>query len=120
MIVLKLVRRGRRHLALYDIIAANKRAKCDGKCIEKLGTYNPLKEVSDVVLFEEKIIRRLEEGAKMSDTVRSIFSKAGLLFKWHVNQGVKKGKISENVKKKRILDFEKNKKNIKNFQFQIR
>ena len=56
MVILKLVRRGRRHLALYDIIAANKRAKCDGKCIEKLGTYNPMKEISDVVLYEDKII----------------------------------------------------------------
>ena len=56
MVILKLVRRGRRHLALYDIIAANKRAKCDGKCIEKLGTYNPMKETSDVVLYEDKII----------------------------------------------------------------
>lgn len=120
MVILKLVRRGRRHLALYDIIAASKRAKCDGKCIEKLGTYNPMKEISDVVLYEDKIIKRLNDGAKMSSTVRSILSKAGVLFRWHIEQGVIKGKVKKEEKDKRIAEFEKNKKNIKNFQFQIR
>ena len=47
MVILKLVRRGRRHLALYDIIAATNRAKCDGKCIDNLGTYNTMKERYD-------------------------------------------------------------------------
>ena len=103
MVILKLVRRGRRHLALYDIIAASKRAKCDGKCIEKLGTYNPMKEISDVVLYEDKIIKRLNDGAKMSSTVRSILSKAGVLFRWHIEQGVIKGKVKKEEKDKRIL-----------------
>ena len=120
MVILKLVRRGRRHLALYDIIAANKRAKCDGKCIEKLGTYNPMKEISDVVLYEDKIIKRLNDGAKMSSTVRSILSKAGVLFTWHIEQGVIKGKVKKEERDKRIADFKKNRKIIKNFQFQIR
>ena len=111
MVILKLVRRGRRHLALYDIIAANKRAKCDGKCIEKLG---------DVVLYEDKIIKRLNDGTKMSSTVRSILSKAGVLFRWHIEQGVIKGKVKKEEKEKRIAEFKKNRENIKNFQFQIR
>ena len=96
------------------------RAKCDGKCIEKLGTYNPMKETSDVVLYEDKIIKRLKAGAKMSSTVRSILSKAGVLFRWHIEQGVIKGKVKKDEKDKKIAEFEKNKKNIKNFQFQIR
>ena len=56
----------------------------------------------------------------MSSTVRSILSKAGVLFRWHIEQGVIKGRVRKEEKDKKIAEFEKNRKIIKNFQFQIR
>ena len=56
---IRLTRRGRKKLALYDIIAADARVARDGRFIEKLGNYNPNTHPATIVLKEQKILQWL-------------------------------------------------------------
>ena len=107
MITIRLTRLGRKKLPIYGIVVTNKRSARDGQYIEKLGTYNASIKPGEVRIDEEKVIKWLKNGAQMSTTVRSILSKAGILLKWHLEQGVIKGKIDENKKKAKINEWEK-------------
>ena len=107
MITIRLTKLGRKKLPIYGIVVTNKRSARDGKYIEKLGTYNASTKPSEVRISEEKVIKWLKTGAQMSTTVRSILSKAGILLKWHLEQGIIKGKIDENKKKANIKEWEK-------------
>ena len=98
---IRLSRRGRKKLAIYDIVVADVRAPRDGKFVEKLGSYNPNTQPSSVMLNESKAVDWLMKGAQPTDTVRSILSGKGVMLKKHLQVGVRKGAISqENVDKK--------------------
>lgn len=91
MVVLRLARRGRKGIAVFSIVAANKRAPRDGKFLEKLGTYNTTTTPAQVSLDVDRVLYWLSVGAQPSDTVRSILSSAGVLEKFYLQKGVKKG-----------------------------
>lgn len=80
---LRLRRMGAKKRPFYRIVAADSRSPRDGRFIELVGTYNPLAEPAEVNIDEEKALKWLSDGAKPSDTVRDIFSKSGLLTKFH-------------------------------------
>ena len=107
MITIRLTKLGRKKLPIYGIVVTNKRSARDGQYIDKLGTYNASTKPGEVRINEEKVIKWLKIGAQMSTTVRSILSKAGILLKWHLEQGVIKGKIDENKKKAKVKEWEK-------------
>lgn len=65
----------------YRLVVADSRAKRDGRFIEILGHYNPMTEPAEVKLDEERALYWLSVGAQPSDTVRRIFSKAGVMKK---------------------------------------
>jgi small subunit ribosomal protein S16 len=109
MIKIRLAKRGRKKLALYDIVVANQRAPRDGRFIEKLGNYNPNTTPAAVVLQEEKILQWLSSGAKPTDTVRSILSSQGLLLKNHLQLGVKKGAITQEEADKKVQAWQEEK-----------
>ena len=119
MIVIRLKKQGRKKLPIYSIVVTNKRSARDGQYIEKLGTYDASVQPSSVRIDEEKVLKWLKIGAQISTTVRSILSKAGILLKWHLEQGIIKGKIDENKKKAKIKEWEKinDKKINKTFNF---
>jgi small subunit ribosomal protein S16 len=73
MIKLRLKRFGKKREASYRIVAAVSTSRRDGRPLEELGFYNPLTD--EVRLDEEGIIRRLQQGAQPTDTVRSILTK---------------------------------------------
>ncbi|MCK5541918.1 MAG: 30S ribosomal protein S16 [Desulfobacterales bacterium] len=75
---IRLSRKGTKKRPFYRIVAADVEAPRDGKYIENLGTYNPMVEPNAVTLKEDRIKYWLTEGAKTSDTVKSIFKKQGL------------------------------------------
>ena len=115
MITIRLTKLGRKKLPIYGIVVTNKRSARDGQYIDKLGTYNASTKPGEVRINEGKVIKWLKIGAQMSTTVRSILSKAGILLKWHLEQGVIKGKIDENKKKAKVKEWEKiNEKKIDN------
>ncbi len=92
---IRLQRKGKKGRPFYHIVIADGRAPRDGKYIEKIGTYDPLTKPADIKLNIDKAVDWLNKGAQPSDTVKSILSYKGVLFKNHLLKGVKKGAITE-------------------------
>lgn len=92
---IRLARRGRKQMAMYDIIVADSRSPRDGKFIEKLGSYNPNTNPATILLNSERAMKWLMDGALPTDTARGILSRKGLMFKKHLQIGVNKGAISQ-------------------------
>jgi small subunit ribosomal protein S16 len=78
---LRLRRMGAKKNPFYRIVVADSRSPRDGKFIEVVGTYNPL--TGDVKIEEEIVLNWLNTGAVPTDTVRSLFSKAKIMEKFH-------------------------------------
>jgi small subunit ribosomal protein S16 len=77
MIKLRLKRFGKKREASYRIVAMNSHARRDGVTIEELGFYNP--RTDEVQLNKEAILKRLQQGAQPTDTVRDILRKHQLI-----------------------------------------
>jgi len=92
---IRLARRGRKKMAMYDIVVADSKAPRDGRFIEKLGTYNPHTDPATINLKSDKAFDWVMKGAQPTDTARSILSKKGVLLKKHLQMGVNKGAISQ-------------------------
>ena len=81
---IRLKRMGAKKSPFYRVVVADSRAPRDGRFIEQIGYYNPVaKPEAEVKINEELALKWLSEGAKPSDTVRNLFSKAGIMEKFH-------------------------------------
>ncbi len=80
---IRLKRMGSKRRPFYRVVVADSRSPRDGRIIEQIGTYNPVSEPALVNIDETKALDWLTKGAKPSDTVRNLFSKEGLLEKFH-------------------------------------
>ncbi|MCD8510829.1 MAG: 30S ribosomal protein S16 [Bacillus sp. (in: Bacteria)] len=80
---IRLKRMGAKKAPFYRVVVANSRSPRDGRFIEELGVYNPLKNPVEFNVDEDKALKWMLDGAKPSDTVRNLFSKAGLMEKLH-------------------------------------
>ena len=94
---LRLARRGRKQKPFYHIVAADARSPRDGKFIEKVGTYNPLTIPATIEVDFEKAFAWVMKGAEPTDTVNAILRFKGVLYKKHLQMGVNKGAISQEV-----------------------
>lgn len=72
---------GRHKRPFYRIIVTDSQSPRDGRFVEILGTYDPLSDQGGVNLKEERAIGWLKKGAEVSETVRSLFTKAQLFKK---------------------------------------
>ena len=88
---LRLKRMGAKKRPFYRIVAADSRSPRDGRFIEIVGTYNPIMEPAEVKINEEVALKWLNNGAIPTDTVKSLFSKAGIMKKF-ADSKVKKAK----------------------------
>lgn len=79
---LRLKRMGAKKAPFYRVVAADARSPRDGRFIETVGTYNPLANPAEIKIDEELAIKWLKNGATPTDTVRNIFSKAGIMEKF--------------------------------------
>ena len=79
---LRLKRMGSKQKPFYRIVAADARSPRDGRFIETVGTYNPIKKPAEVKVDEELALKWLNNGAIPTDTVRSILSKEGIMAKY--------------------------------------
>jgi len=95
MVKIRLARRGRKKLALYDVVVADSRSPRDGKFIEKIGTYNPLTNPATIDIQDDRAFEWLMKGAQPSDTVGRMLSYRGILFRKHLQIGVIKGAITQ-------------------------
>ncbi len=92
---LRLQRHGKKGKPFYWIVAADTRAKRDGKFLEKLGTYNPNVNPAVITLDVDGAVKWLQNGAQPTDTARAILSYKGALLKNHLAGGVRKGALTE-------------------------
>ena len=92
---IRLQRHGKKGKPFYHIVIADGRAPRDGKFIEKIGTYNPVTNPAEIVLNIDKAVQWLSNGAQPTDTVRAILSYKGVLYKYHLLRGVRKGALTE-------------------------
>ncbi|MCF8713479.1 30S ribosomal protein S16 [Joostella atrarenae] len=91
---IRLQRHGKKGKPFYWVVAADARAKRDGKFLEKLGTYNPNTNPAQIDLDVDGSVKWLQNGAQPTDTARRILSYKGVLLKHHLLGGVAKGALT--------------------------
>jgi small subunit ribosomal protein S16 len=76
-VVIRMRRAGTKKKAFYHVVAADKRSPRDGKYIEKLGYYDPMKDPPLFELDRTRLEHWLSHGAKTSDTVAQLIARFG-------------------------------------------
>ena len=79
MVKIRLRRMGAKKNPYYRIVVADSRSPRDGRCIEEIGTYDPLTNPATVAVDAEKAANWIKNGAQPTDTVRGLLKKAGVL-----------------------------------------
>jgi len=79
---IRLKRMGAKKSPFYRVIVADSRSPRDGRFIETLGQYDSTTQPATINIDEDKAIEWLKKGAQPTDTVKDLFSKAGILKKW--------------------------------------
>lgn len=108
---IRLQRHGRKSYPYYHIVIADSRAPRDGKYIERIGSYNPNTNPATVDLKFDRALYWLNVGAQPTDTTRNILSAEGVLYKKHLEGGVKKGAFDEAEAEKRFNTWKETKQN---------
>ena len=106
---IRLARRGRKKAAQFDIVVADARAPRDGRFIEKLGTYDPNTNPASINFDADKAFDWIMKGAQPTDTVRAMLSYRGVLYRKHLQLGVIKGAIAQEVADQRFTAWKEQK-----------
>lgn len=86
---IRLQRFGKKKQPFYRIVVADSKEPRDGKYIESVGWYNPIKEPMQVEIKEARVIHWLKRGAIPTDTVKTLLRRKGIWLKWSL---IKQGK----------------------------
>jgi small subunit ribosomal protein S16 len=78
MVKIRLKRMGAHKKPFYRVVVADSRTPRDGRFIEEIGTYNPLKDPAEIIIDTEKAQKWLSNGAQPTDTVRALLKKSGV------------------------------------------
>jgi small subunit ribosomal protein S16 len=92
---IRLARRGRKKMAIYDVVVADARAPRDGRFIEKIGSYNPNTDPATISINNDRALKWLLNGAQPTDTVKAMLSYRGVMLKKHLQIGVLKEAITQ-------------------------
>lgn len=76
--IIRLTRKGKHKRPFYRIVVADSRMPRDGRCLEIIGTYDPLSKPVAIQVKQERAVAWLKKGAQVSDTVQQLFKKTGL------------------------------------------
>lgn len=97
---MRLRRMGRKKHPFYRVVVADSRSPRDGRFVESVGYYDPMKEPAEIVLKEDRVFYWLSNGVEPTDTVRSLLRKKGLWLKWDLmKKKVDPAKIEEEFRK---------------------
>jgi small subunit ribosomal protein S16 len=108
---LRLLRMGKKKQPFYRIVAVDSKKRRDGKYLEKIGHYNPLKEPAEIVIDKEIAFKWLDLGAIPTDTVKSFLSRDGLLMEWDLRKkGFDEERITSEMKKWETIRLENQKR----------
>ncbi len=77
MVKIRLKRMGAKKKPFYRIVVADSRTPRDGRFIEEIGYYNPLKEPAEIKVDAEKVKKWISNGAQPTDTVKALLKKSG-------------------------------------------
>ncbi len=91
---IRLQRFGKKGKPFFHVVVADSRSPRDGKFIERLGSYNPNTNPATIEINFEKTLDWVNKGAQPTDTARAILSYKGVLYKKHLEGGVKKGALT--------------------------
>lgn len=86
---IRLSRLGRKKLPFYRLVVADSHSPRDGRFIEQIGIYDPMKEPAVITVDEEKALKWLGNGALPSETARSLLKKAGVWDKFTADKNSK-------------------------------
>ena len=92
---IRLQRHGKKGKPFYYIVVADARAPRDGRFIERLGSYNPNTNPATIDINFDKTLDWVNSGAQPTDTCRAILSYKGVMYKKHLQGGLKKGALTE-------------------------
>lgn len=106
---IRLQRHGRKAKPFFWIVAADSRAKRDGKFIEKLGIYDPTTNPATIELDFDNSLKHMLNGAQPTDTARRILSYKGVLYKKHLQGGVIKGALTQDEADQKFEEWMKEK-----------
>lgn len=87
---IRLSRGGSKKKPFYKVVVANSACPRDGRNIDTIGHYDATKSPADVKIDSEKALAWMKNGAQPTDTVRNLFSKAGIMKQWQEMKSVKK------------------------------
>ena len=76
---MRLRRMGAKRDPFYRVVVADSRYPRDGRFIEEIGTYNPMKDPAEIKIDAEKAEQWLKNGAQPTDTVKVILKKSGVI-----------------------------------------
>lgn len=92
---IRLQRKGRKKRPFYHIVVADARAPRDGKYIQNIGVYNPMTKPATIELDRDAAYDWLVKGAQPTDTARAILRFKGVMYKKHLQRGVRKGALTQ-------------------------
>ena len=98
MVKIRLKRMGAHKKPFYRVVVADSRTARNGKFIEELGYYDPLKNPAEIKIDTEKAAKWLAEGAQPTDTVKALLEKAG------VTSGKKAAKAAKTAKAEEVVE----------------
>ena len=107
MVKIRLARKGSHKRPFYRIVVAEEAHRRDGRFIEIVGTYDPLKKPAGIEVKSEAVLKWLSQGAQPTDTVRRILGKTGVWAHWRAVQagdaqlGDMTGRVSGDLERKR-------------------
>ena len=76
---IRLRRMGAKKAPFYRVIVADSRAPRDGKCIEEIGTFDPMKTPAIVNIDAEKAQQWIKNGAQPTETVKALLKQNGII-----------------------------------------
>ena len=81
MVKIRLKRMGMRKNPFYRVVVADERAPRDGRFIDEIGYYDPMKKPSLINIDKEKALDWMQKGAQPTDSARSLLKRAGVIEK---------------------------------------
>ena len=79
MVKIRLRRMGAKKAPFYRIVVADSRSPRDGRFIEEIGYYDPMKNPVVIKVDEEKANKWIQNGAQPTETVKSLLTKSGII-----------------------------------------
>jgi small subunit ribosomal protein S16 len=105
---LRLRRIGKKKIPMYHIVAADSRVSRSGKSLEIVGRYEPLQNPLQIATKDERVVFWLKRGALPTDTVRSLFQRTGLWYRWSMmKKGMDVAAIATEMEKWQMMQAEK-------------